>query len=200
MSPTWSSGPTQQFPALPYPGMRPNHSWRLVDGNVHRLALTRRGWVDQVSGDAVGLDGRHLILGYGSNLNPTKLARHFDDDVAVVTVTVLDWAAAWCDARRGDGCVVATLVPMPGAVETHAVVAVTSQQRAVMDRFEGHPTYYRRQRFTGRCVLDNGQEVRPEVYLGTTAMRPALLRAGRPLLLREVPYGEVDRLVAVRQS
>ncbi len=196
----WTSADPSAFPEGPYPGERPQGSWRLTaSGRIHHLTPSDDGWADLHGGAIVNTAQRHLILGYGSNPNPAKLADRFaGQEVFVLTATIYDWSAAWCDARRGSGDVVATLVPDPGSEETHAVIAVTAEQLQVMDRWEGHPTYYARQPFTGRCVLEDGRSPAVEVYLGTPECRPPLRRDGRIVRVRDVAHREVDRLVAPR--
>lgn len=196
----WIEAAPADFPAGPYPGTRAAGSWRLTTiGVMHRVRPAGGAWVDQVTGDRVNLTGRRLVLAYGSNLNPAKLAAAYrDQEVVVLAAEVRGWAAVWCDARRAAGDVVATLAPWPGAVHTYGVLALTDEQVAAMDGWEGHPVRYRRQAFAGDCVLEDGSAPAVQVYLGTPEVRSPLLRDGR--LLRcgpgGTPYAQVDRLVA----
>jgi hypothetical protein len=74
---------------------------------------------------------------------------------------------------------------------------LTPHQVHAMDDWEGHPKYYRRTRHQGPVVLESDRLADGvQVYLGTPELRPALLVAGRHLLCADVPYGNVDRLVA----
>lgn len=199
--PTW----TVQSSAAPspnsYPGWRPDGSWRLMpSGKLHGLSRRQRAWIDRASGEPFDMTGRSLVLGYGSNLDPSKLAERFPgQEIAMLTVEVIGWAAAWCDARRSDGTVVATLVPLREHRETHGVLGVTAEQLREIDGWEGHPRFYRRQPFGGLLLHEDGAALRNvEVYLGTAEMRPPLLRRGQPFLLADTPYDVVDDLVAAR--
>lgn len=142
------------------------------------------------------------MLAYGSNADPMKLLAKVGffggSSVVALRAAVFGWAAGWCDARRGtDRSVVATLVPAPGHVEVHPVFALTPHQVDTMDGWEGHPTYYCRVHHQGPVLLESGELADGvQVYLGTPERRPALLVAGRHLLCADVPYRNVDRLVA----
>lgn len=195
------------YPAAPavaaYPGLRPTGSWRLEPGGeLHGLDTAGDGWRDRETGEPIDLGGRVLVLAYGSNPDPTKLLnrRGFfgGDSVIALRGAVFGWAAVWCDGRRRtDGSVVATLVPTPGRMEVHPVLALTPHQLDAMDSWEGHPTFYRRTRHTGAILLESNRRVDDaEVYLGTPERRPALVVAGRNLLCADVPQADVDRLVA----
>lgn len=196
--PCWTSGPLTAAEPGPYPGQRPCGSWRILSGGDLRSLSWRQGaWRDQVDGDVVDLQNRRLVLAYGSNLDPAKLRRNFPgEEVVALRCLVPGWAAVWCSSRRtSDGAVVATLTPVPSRLEVHAVLALSADQVATMDRWEGHPTRYARQRFTGPLILENGSlasEV--DVYLGTHRRSP-LLENGKPLLCADVPYSVADALV-----
>ena len=156
---------------------------------------------DRATGEIVDLSGRHLLLAYGSNPDPGKLLSRpwffGGDDVIALRAAVFGWAAAWCNARRqADGSVIATLVPAPGRVEVHPVLALTAHQMAAMDDWEGHPRNYRRENHVGRIFLESGQWADDvQVYLGTPERRPALLFEGRHLLCADVSHAEADMLV-----
>lgn len=189
------------FPQYPYPGARPRGSWLLTgEGHVRRLTKTEHGWIDPGSGRHVDISGLHFVLGYGSNLNPAKLAERLGGPVVVLAAKVHGWTAVWCHARRGDGWVPATLAAVPGAVETYAVLCVNDAQLEAMDGWEGHPRWYERQRFTGTCELEDGSSPGVQVYLGTSERRPVLLQKGRPLRCGPsgTPYEVVDALVDQR--
>ena len=205
----WTSGAPVQFPKRPYPGWRPVGSWRLAhDGRLHGLEPTQAGWLDRFTGDIVSMSGRRLVLGYGSNLNPAKLAARLrGQEIVALRAAVVGWAAAWCDSRRGAGDVVATLVPAPGHVEVHAVLALTAAQLERMDGWEGHPHWYRRQRFEGTVWLEGGTllmgdmaHTEVQVYLGCDGVRSPLLIDRRPLLCAEAPYEAVSKIVASRNT
>ena len=192
---TWSLEDVPQPDS--YPGWRPVGSWRLTrKASLHGLSHQRDGWVDRATGSPIDLHAHRLVLGYGSNLSPRKLAQQFlGQDVVVLRAAVFGWAAVWCDARRADGAVVATLAPLPGHVEVHGVLALSQDQLDDVDRWEGHPTFYRRQYLPGAVQLDNHSWRSVEVYIGTPEHRPVLLVRDRPLLVAEVPYEQVDRMV-----
>jgi len=185
-----------------YPGMRPTGSWMLrPDGELRGIDPCPAGWRDRQSGAAIDLSDRHLVLAYGSNPDPNKLLNRNGflggEPVIALRAAVFGWAAAWCDSRRGDGAVVATLVPALGRVEVHPVLALTAHQLHNMNRWEGHPTYYRRVPHRGLVVLESGEPAPSiEVYLGTPDYRWARRGDdGEHLLCAEVSYAEIDEIV-----
>jgi hypothetical protein len=186
----------------PYPGLRPTGSWSLnPDGALRGLEATADGWRDRGTERPIALANRSLVLAYGSNPDPVKLLEQDDffggQPVFALRAAVFGWAAVWCAARRADGSVVATLAPVKGRVEVHPVFALTPHQIHAMDRWEGHPRWYRRQRHEGTVLLESGHPAeRAEVYLGTPERRPALRISGAPALCAEVPYAEVNERVA----
>lgn len=199
---TWSGYDAHHGDRAEYPGLRPTGSWTLSpDGGLHGLAATGAGWSDRETAAPIDIADRHLVLAYGSNPDPTKLLnrRGFfgGDSVIALRAAVFGWAAGWCDARRGfDDSVVATLVGAPRRLEVHPVLALTPHQLEEMDRWEGHPTYYRRENLQGRVWLETGQwREDVEVYLGTPQRRRALVRDGGPVLCADVAHAEVDGLV-----
>jgi len=199
----WREADPSDYPALPYPGRRPSGSWWLsADGKVRALEYSGGDEVrDLAAGGTKSLSGRVLILAFGSNACPQKLAERYPgDDVFALSAEVEDWAAVWCAARRQSGDVVCTLAPLPGARERHAVLAVTPEQLSPMDDWEGHPSRYRRERFTGRVTLEDGSSPAVDVYLGTPEWRPVLLVNDKPLLCADVSYAEVDPLVPSAES
>lgn len=81
-------------------------------------------------------------------------------------------------------------------IETHHILAVTHEQLAQMDRWEGHPDWYERQPFNGPVLLETGAE--PDqvlVYDGTRERRPALKVDGRSLGVAAHRQADVDGLV-----
>jgi hypothetical protein len=200
----WTHADPLEFPERPYPGWRPKGSWRLTrEGRLDALEPTRGGWLDRHTGDTVSLSGRWLILGYGSNLNPAKLAARLrGEEIVSLRAAIVGWAAAWCASRRAAGDVVATLVPAPGHVEVHAVLALTDSQLERMDDWEGHPRWYRRQPFEGTLLLEDGTLLTADightdvqVYLGCDGVRSPLLIAGRPLLCSDVSQEMVSTII-----
>lgn len=203
-APTWSgTRPTAEVATGPaaYPGPRVPGSFVLERGTAHAVVPDGDGgWRREGTGHPVELAGRTLVLAYGSNLSPPKLTERLTDEpVVVLRCAILDHAVVWCDARRRLGDVVATLVRHPGRVEVHGVLALTERQLAVVDRWEGAPTYYERVEVGGSVLLENGSvPARCSAYVGTPTHRPPLRRAGKVLLVSEYPYDEVDALVAPR--
>lgn len=186
--PGWTVSSAAAIGQGPYPGHRPSGSWTLAaDGTLRQ---ERRDMTD-----------RALVIAYGSNANPAKLLGHpelfADGDVIAVRAAVIGWGAVWCNARRAsDGSVVATLVPVPGRVEIHPLLALTPRQLEAVDRWEGHPVRYERVRHAGLVLIESGIPAdQVDVYLGTPEVRPVLMRDGYPLLCSEVPYAEVDVMV-----
>ncbi|MBS9532083.1 gamma-glutamylcyclotransferase [Mycobacterium sp. M1] len=186
----------------PYPGLRPTGSWLLTpDRQVHGLDAVESGWQNRTTGESVETADRIWVLAYGSNADPLKLLEKDGflggDSVIALRAAIIGWAAAWCDARRDEGSVVATLVPAPGRVEVHPILGLTEHQLAVMDDWERHPNTYCRTRHNDPVLLESGQPAEHvQVYLGTQQRRPALLHDGRHLLCADVPYEQADALVA----
>lgn len=185
-----------------YPGMRPTGSWMLrPDGELRGIDPCPDGWRDRQNGAPIDVSDRQMVLAYGSNPDPNKLLDRtgFLDGAPVIALraAVFGWAAAWCDSRRGDGAVVATLVPAPTRVEVHPVLALTAHQLRKMNRWEGNPTYYSRVAHRGLVVLESGEHaLGVEVYLGTPEYRWARRGdEGEHLLCTKVSYAEIDEMV-----
>ena len=198
---TWSGRkPATSFAVDPYsyPGTRPDCSYAVSDHEVWGIDAVDGGWVGRDTGDSIDLADRALVLAYGSNADPAKLSARLTGTVFALRCLVHDHTAVWCNARRhADRAVVATIEPDPGCTEQHHVLAVTSEQLAEMDRWEGHPDWYRRDRFAGLVLLESGTVTDDVwVYVGTEARRPALRIDGRSLRVAEHCQADVDRLVA----
>ena len=199
---TWTSYPATRYAGADYPGLRPTGSWRLdPDGELRGLDPDALGWRDRDTDESVDLSGRQFVLAYGSNADPHKLltkkgflGRH---RVFALRAAVFGWAAVWCDARRGDDTVVATLARAPGRVEVHPVLALTADQLRLMNRWEGDPDCYRRTTHRDPLQWETGQWTTEhvEVYLGTPEKRPIHVVDGHPVLCADVGYAEIDRLV-----
>ena len=187
-----------------YPGMRPTGSWMLrPDGELRGIDPCPAGWCDRQSRAAIDLSDRHMVLAYGSNPDPNKLLNRNGflggEPVIALRAAVFGWAAAWCDSRRGDGAVVATLVPAPTRVEVHPVLALTAHQLDKMNRWEGDPTCYRKGPHRGLVVLESGEPAPSiEVYLGTPDYRWARRwDDGEHQQCAEVSYAEIDEMVEI---
>ena len=180
-----------------YPGPRPAGSFLIERGHVHGLDPYAKGWRRRDSGEQVDLTGRHLVLAYGSNLDPRKLVRRLPGETMMaLRCAIYDHAAVWCDARRRSGEVVATLAPMPGRVEVHRLLALTPTQLHNVDRWEGNPSYYRRRPFTAKVLVEGGTAADgTHAYFGTPQRRPPLRRGGRLFPVAEHPYRVIDALV-----
>jgi hypothetical protein len=190
------------FPASPYRGERPQGSFVVQDGLVWGLDPCDGEWVDRETAKRVSLDGRSLVLAYGSNANPEKLSEHLAGTVVVLRCLVRNYAAVWCDARRREGSVVATIAPDPGWIEIQHVLAVTQHQLDLINRWEGHTLLYERQGMPDASVLVESGEMPSDVlvYVGTAEKRPPLLVDGAYWRTAEHSYAEVDALLRDREG
>ena len=199
---TWTSHPAAQYAGADYPGLRPTGSWRLdPDGELRGLDPDALGWRDRDTEEPLDLSDRQFVLAYGSNADPHKLLMKdgflSEPGVFALRAAVFGWAAVWCDARRGDDTVVATLASAPSRVEVHPVLALTADQLRRMNCWEGHPDCYRLTTHHDPIQWESGRWAteRVEVYLGTSEERPIHVVDGRPVLCADVAYAEIDRLV-----
>lgn len=177
------------FPADPYPGLRPPASYVHVDGVGHRLhvvpppkgCITLRAPSGYVLADglqdldvwlaargAAALAGRTPVLAYGSNACPAKLTwlrqnLGLAGPMPVLLADCTDVAAVWANgARTRDGIRPVVLVAAPGVIEQHAVLLADDDQLAVLDRCEGvnaDPQRYRRELLAMGTVTVAGQPV-----------------------------------------
>jgi hypothetical protein len=189
---TWTTLPVGYWDPAPYPGERPDCSWRLAGDSVHRVVPAGLGgWLDTVTGEEIDLNGRVFILAYGSNANPTKL---LGIDAVMLRAEITDARAVWSSGRRGrDNSVVATIARLGGHVEACPVLAVDHSGLQRVDAWEG--TAYRRSDFWGRCTLENGQEVSVQVYVGGASRQPLLID-GNHLPLHDADHHYVDGIVS----
>ena len=199
---SWTSHPATRYAGAEYPGLRPTGSWRLdPDGELRGLDPDALGWRDRDTDEPVDLSDRQFVLAYGSNADPHKLLTKEgflgDNSAFALRAAVFGWAAVWCDARRGDGTVVATLAPAPGRVEVHPILAVTADQLRFMNRWEGDPDCYRRTAHHDPLQWESSRWATEhvEVYLGTPEKRPTREVDGHPLLCADVGYAEIDGMV-----
>jgi hypothetical protein len=159
------------------------------------------GWRDRDADEPVDLSGRRFVLAYGSNADPHKLLTKEGflggHRVFALRAATFGWAAVWCNARRGDHTVVATLAPAPGRVEVHPVLALTADQLRLMNRWEGDPDCYRLTTHHDPLQWESGRWATEhvEVYLGTPEERPIHVVDGRPVLCADVGYAEIDGMV-----
>lgn len=190
---TWSGLlDARTFPAAPYPGIRPEGSFLVDRSQVVGLDPSADGWTNRETGQPLSLEGLSLVLAYGSNGNPEKLAEKLGTAIAL-RCAIRDHAAVWCNARRAEGSVVATIAADPGRVEVHHVLAVTGNQLDLIDRWEGHPRYYARQTMPhGSVLLESGEFPHGVlVYVGTMDKRPPLRVDGRLWRTAEYTQDEV---------
>lgn len=191
----WTSRPAEHWPEHPYPGERPDGSWRLIGTDVHRLIWAGHAWVDLSTGDTVDLDGWVFILAYGSNANPAKIAEGGFRDVVMLDATITDSRAVWCNARRTvrDRSVVATIANVSGHQERCPVMVVHRGDERRVERWEGKA--YKRRPVWGQCQLANGTAITPDVYVGGPNRQPLLADDGAYFGLHEFDHAYVDRIV-----
>jgi len=199
---TWTSHPATRYAGADYPGLRPIGSWRLdPEGELRGLDPDELSWSHRDTGEPVDLSDRQFVLAYGSNADPHKLLTKEGflggHSVYGLRAAIFGWAAVWCDARRGDGTVVATLARAPGRVEVHPVLALTADQLRLMNRWEGDPDCYRLTTHHNLLQWESGRWIaeRVEVYLGTPEERPVHVVDGRPVLCADVGYADIDGMV-----
>jgi gamma-glutamylcyclotransferase (GGCT)/AIG2-like uncharacterized protein YtfP len=194
--------PDAYFPAEPYPGAVPEHSYVHVPGEGHVV----RGDPDELL-SALGAEpmaARVPVLSYGSNRNPSKIGRlraelGLTGAVVVLRCTTRDVAAVWAAGLRVvDDQRPAVLATAPGVVEEHSVWFATPAQVAVLDRCEGRSVgRYRLARLRcGEVRLEDGTLVpTPYAYLGAAAVRRPLLVDGAPVRCAVVPQAAARELV-----
>ncbi|GAB3461815.1 hypothetical protein [Actinophytocola sediminis] len=197
----------QDYPALPYPGARPDCSFAHDDATGWPLRpdhATPSGWrlpddtdLDDwlATRDAAPLAARLPVLCYGSNACPSKLTWLRDTlglpgPAVLLRARCTGLAAVWAAGLRVvDDQRPATLAAMPGVRETHAIWLATTDQVRVLDRCEGRGSRYRLAVVTtGEVRLDDDALVdRPLAYVAaeTDGSRPRLVRY--PLLVDGAP-------------
>ncbi|GLY69221.1 gamma-glutamylcyclotransferase [Amycolatopsis taiwanensis] len=174
----------EDFPADPYPGVRPDRSFLHRDGRGYELP------------DPLAVDGRIPVLAYGSNACPSKITWLRENlglrgDVIVLRARCTGIAAVWASGvRLRDGQRTATLAAMPGVVETHAVWLATPEQLAVLDVCEGRGKRYHLARLgtsrpAGPTVTVDGLK-----YVSESVFPPEVTTGTRAGGLR---FGEVGR-------
>jgi gamma-glutamylcyclotransferase (GGCT)/AIG2-like uncharacterized protein YtfP len=203
----------EEYPALPYPGARPDCSfvhddatgwplrpdpaalsgWRLADATDLDEWLVARG--------AEPLARRVPLLCYGSNACPAKLTwlrgtLGLTGPAVLLRARCTGLAAVWAAGLRVvDDQRPATLAAVADVVETHAVWLATVEQVAVLDRCEGRGSRYRLATvLSGAVRLDDGALLdRPLAYVAAETdgsvpriVRHPLLVAGRPVRCADV--------------
>lgn len=163
---------------------------------VRGLDPSAGGWACRATGETVSIEGLNLVLAYGSNGNPEKMARNLGTAIAI-RCAVRGHAAVWCNARRQEGSVVATIAPHPGTIEVHHVLALTDDELILVDRWEGHPNVYERQKMPAGSVLLESGAIPHDVlvYVGTEQKRPQLRVNGEFWRTAEHSQDEVDTKV-----
>ena len=180
------------YPANPYPGARPDVSFRHLDGHGEALP-------------AADLSAGIAVLAYGSNACPSKITWLREEfgltgPVTVLRVHCTGLAAVWASALRArDGQRPATLAAMPGREETHAVWLATPEQVRVLDACEGRGVRYRLVRLhTGEIRTEDGTLL-PDVlaYVGASEIRMPLLADGALVPCAEVAQADAIGLTGV---
>lgn len=186
------------YPADPYPGLRPPHSFVQLDGLSYAVEPheeSASGWrlhheevlvdLDEwlAAQEAAPLKGRLPVLAYGSNASPGKIAWLRDTlglqgPAVVLRAQTEGIAAVWSAGTRArDGQRPAVLAADPGVVEQHAIWLVTPDQRRVLDECEGRGERYRLAWVHSTVRLDDG-----------TSLSRVLAYTARPEVMgRQVP-------------
>ncbi|HEX5119230.1 MAG TPA: gamma-glutamylcyclotransferase [Pseudonocardiaceae bacterium] len=202
------------FPADPYPGARPDHSFAHESGLGWPMAPTAGSmWtVDDLPADdwlaargAGPLAGRVPVLAYGSNANPSKITWlrsvfGLAGPVVVLRVRCTGLAAVWATHLRvRDDQRPATLMAEPGRTEWHAVWLATPDQVRVLDRCEGRGVRYRLVRLeTGTITTADGTGLTGVLaYTAAGELRAPLLVDGRPVRCADVPQAAAQALRGV---
>jgi gamma-glutamylcyclotransferase (GGCT)/AIG2-like uncharacterized protein YtfP len=206
------------YPAQPYPGARPDHSFVHSDeyGRVLRPG-GRALWSWRLAEEDTDLDGWLAdrgepvladlvpVLAYGSNACPAKITwlrnqLGLAGPVVVLRVRTSGLAAVWAAALRvRDGQRPATLAAAPGVVETHAVWLATPDQVRVLDVCEGRGERYRLARLaTGEIRTEDGSRLDGVLaYVGASEIRAPLYVDGAPVRCAEVDQPAAIDLVGV---
>ena len=194
-----------EFPAHPYPGARPDVSFRHLDeyGSVLRPG-GRAPWSWRESDTELLAEGIP-VLAYGSNACPSKITwlrreLGLTGPVVVLRVHCTGLVAVWASAlRRRDGQRPATLAAAPGREEIHAVWLATPEQVAVLDVCEGRGERYRLARLhTGEIRTEDGLLL-PGVlaYVAASGIRQPLLVDGAVVPCAEVAQSDAIGLVGI---
>jgi gamma-glutamylcyclotransferase (GGCT)/AIG2-like uncharacterized protein YtfP len=197
------------YPAAPYPGTRPPHSYVHIDGLSWQLEPSWRvtatgedldAWLH--ARNAPPLAERVPVLTYGSNANPSKITWLRENlglrgPVPVLKAKCTDLAAVWAAGLRVvDTQRPVTLAAMPGTTETHAVWMADPQQVRVLDVCEGRGDRYHLTRLhTGRVELEDGTVWDGLLaYTAAAEIRWPLLVAGNPVRCKNLSQAEAQIL------
>lgn len=104
-----------------------------------------------------------LYVAYGSNLNLAQMARRCPTAKVVGIGDLKDYQLTF---RR-----VATIEPEKGAVTPVGVWEITPTDELALDRYEGYPSYYRKETVT--VTMKDGTEKQAMVYI---------MNAGEPMM------------------
>jgi cation transport regulator ChaC len=106
-----------------------------------------------------------LLFSYGSN-HPEQLAQRLGHEVVSQGALVREYGRAFRGASRTwGGAGTATLIPMTGTTTYGLVIDVTKADIDLLDRYEGVPTVYNRQKI--KVTLQSGESKTAWVYIST---------------------------------
>ncbi|MFF0143999.1 gamma-glutamylcyclotransferase [Amycolatopsis sulphurea] len=179
------------YPADPYPGARPDHSYVHLDGAGHALDTAPPGW-----------RSRTPVLAYGSNACPSKITwlrteLGLTGPVVAVRVRCHGLSAVWASGLRArDGQRPATLAALPDVVEDHFVWFATEDQLAVLDVCEGRGSRYDLARLTHADIrTEDGTPLDGVLaYVAASPIRCPLLVDGHPVRVADVLQAEAALL------
>ena len=129
--------------------------------------------MDEMSKIEQGAPLTHLCFAYGSNLDEAQLRQRCPGarQVGVATLEGYRLGFAGQSAMWGGG--VATLVPDPQGSVSGVVWALTSEDLARLDRFEGHPVAYVRRLVEVELAQGGRRQVHAYIKDGAEATLPS---------------------------
>jgi hypothetical protein len=163
--------PAPRNKPLAYPGSRPDYSYLLHQGRVHRLAKHDGGLLSTVCAttntrlndflDQAGksrVDERIAVLGYGSNPVPGQLVSKFDLDatVPVIRATIQDSDLVYNLISDIGYAFAEILLDVPGV---QADVEITFLDRTQLERLCATEQNYHLARFPKMVMLETGDEL-----------------------------------------
>ncbi len=151
---------------------------------------------DRRAARAARLAEPRLCFAFGSNMNAEQMARRVPGAFEVAVATLRDFDLDFVGWSSGWGGGVATVAPRRGRNVAGVLYALTDEQLAALDRFEGVPTVYRRETCSV-IVRGSGVAVRAELYRHRDATRAApsgryLATIRRALRDRRIAHAHVD--------